>query len=322
MRFDIEMDVVRRYFMSYLPIIFYQLIPIASMMATLFTLSTLSKNNELTALFSLGVSLFRISIPILSLVMVISITAFWLGDRIVPIFAQKKNYTYYVEMRKKPGLYSTVKKNKIWYRSDNVIFNIQSLNSERASAQGLTLYYLSENWDLVQMIRAREVSMRNQEWDLVDGTVTLFLEESSFPMTKPFDKKTITMSEDLADIGSAAPSSDAMSLKDLEHFIIKNKEAGLDTLALQVDMHARMSYAFAGLVLSLLSVPFTVQKSRSGGNLANVGVSLGIAVGYWIVMSTFLSLGKHGILPPVLAAWAPNICLAGVAIYFLRRLRK
>lgn len=322
MRFDVGLDVLGRYYQNYIPIIIYQLIPVGAMVGTLFTLSSLNRNSELLALFSLGMSLARVSLPILVMISLISVMTFWIGDRLVPIFAQKKNYTYFVEMRKKPGLYSTVKKNKIWYRSDNTIFNIQTLNAERGAAQGITLYYFDEAWNLIQVIKAKTVTMQNRTWNLEDGTVTLLAEESNFPLTKSFAKKTLTMSEDLADIRSASPTADALSFADLRRFIQKNKEAGFDTLRFEVDMHAKLSFAFAALVLSLMGIPFTVQKSRSGGNMLSIGVSIIVAFSYWVIFSASLSLGKHGTLPPVVAAWAPNILMGSLATYLLLRLKK
>jgi lipopolysaccharide export system permease protein len=164
--------------------------------------------------------------------------------------------------------------------------------------------------------------MHNRVWDLDDGTITLFAPESSFPLTKSFGKKTLTMSDELSDIRSASPSSDQLSLSELRRFIQKNKEAGLDTLAYEVDMYAKTSFAFAGLVLSLLGIPFTVQRSRSGGNMASIGISIGAAFSYWVIFSTFLAMGKHGVLHPLVAAWAPNILMGGLATYFLLRLKK
>jgi len=323
MRFtDAERDVLIRYYLSYLPIIIYQLMPVGAMIGTLFTLSTLNKNNELIALFSLGHSLARISLPILVLVTLLCGFTYWLGDKVVPVFSQKKNYIWYVELRKRPGMLSTVKKDKIWYRSDNTIFNIQSLNAERGTAQGITLYYFDEAWNLVQLIRAKDVVMHNQVWNLENGLVTLFAAESSFPLTKPFAKKTLTMSEDLADIRTTSPKGEALSMSDLRRFIARNKAAGLDSLRFEVDYHSKMAFAFAALVLSLTGIPFMVQKARAGGNMVSVGLAIGLAFVYWVAFSFSLSLGKNAVLPPLLAAWGPNVIMGCVATFLLFRLKR
>ena len=61
-----------QYYFLYAPGLVYQLIPVACLLATILTLSTLNRNNELVALFSAGMSLARISSPILVLVVMIS----------------------------------------------------------------------------------------------------------------------------------------------------------------------------------------------------------------------------------------------------------
>lgn len=321
-RYPVGTEILIEYYRNYIPIILHQMMPVGIMVGAIFTLATMNKNNELTALFSLGWSLARISSPMLALIGLLSVVTFWLGDRLVPIFAQKKNYVYYVEMKKKPGLYSTVRDNKIWYRSDNTIFNIQSLNADKGVAQGITLYYFDELWNIVQLIRANKVSMQDRLWTLEDGSITLFADESSFPLTKGFSVKTLTISDDLTDFRSASPTSEALSFQELRRFIDKNKRAGLDTLRYEVDLHAKVSFAFAGLILALVGIPFTVERSRAGGNMLNIGIAIGIAFLYWVIYSASLSTGKSGVLPPVVAAWAPNLLMGGAATYLLLRLKK
>lgn len=311
-----------RYYAYYTPSMIYQLVPVACLMATLFTLSTLNRTNELTALFSMGLSLRRIVMPILISVAVVSVLSFGVGDQLLPRLIQKKNYVEYVEIKKRPGLYSTVKTNKIWFRTENILFNIKSLEPQSATAQGITLYYFDPNWDLTQLIAANHVDMKGNMWELKDGLVTLFAVESSFPLTRSFKSKTISMNEDLRDIQSTTNSSDQMSMRELNRFIDRNKEAGLDTLNYEVDYHKKFGFAFAALVMSLMGIPFSVGGSRSGGTFKNVGICLALAFLYWVAYSSGLTLGKHGVVPPIVAAWGPNLLTASGAIFFMRRLKR
>jgi lipopolysaccharide export system permease protein len=319
---DASSGALIKYYALGTPAIIYQLLPVCCLMATLFTLSTLNKSNELTALFSMGTSLRRAIAPVLIAVATVSAVAFVVGDQVLPRLIQKQNYVEYVEIKKRPGLYSTVKTNKIWFRTENILFNIKTLNPETASAQGITLYYFDPNWDLTQLIAANSVEMHGNHWELKNGLVTLFAAESSFPLTKSFRSKTITMNEDLTDIQSTSNSSNIMSLKELGRFIDRNKEAGLDTLRYEVDYHAKFGFAFAGFVMSVLGVPFSVQNQRSGGTFRQVGVCLLLAFLYWIAYSSGLTLGAHAVLPPIVAAWGPNILALTAAVFLFRRLNR
>lgn len=321
-RYEVSVSTLIRYYAYFLPEIVYQMIPVACLLAMVFTLSTLNKNHELVALFSMGQSLARVCAPMLILVTVVSGLSFLLGDRLLPGFTQKKNYVYYVGIKKKPGLYSTVKTNKIWYRSHNILFNIQSLNPDAGRAQGITLYYFDEKWNLIQLIKAHEVLLKGAQWILKQGMISLFAEESSFPLTQKFAEKVITMNEEVKDLQSSPHSSEVMSLRQLRKFIEKNREAGLDTLRYEVDYHSKFGFAFAGLVMALLGIPFSVSRQRSGGNIMNVGLCVGLAFLYWAFFSSVMTLGRHGLVPPILAAWGPNVIMVILSVLLLVRLKK
>ena len=109
MRFDVGFPTLIRYYGVYSFQICYQFIPVASMVGVVFTLSEMNRNKELSALYSLGISLFRILAPIFFWILVLFYFSFLLGDRFIPLTKQKRDYIYYTEMKKKPGLFSTVK---------------------------------------------------------------------------------------------------------------------------------------------------------------------------------------------------------------------
>jgi lipopolysaccharide export system permease protein len=314
--------VLAHYYLLYTPWVVYQLVPVACLLGTIFTLSTLSRHNELVALFSSGMSLARISAPILLLVVFISGLSFWMGDRILPIFMQKKNYVMFVEIRKQPGLYSTVKTNAIWYRTGNVLFNIKTLQPEKNHAQGLTMYYFDGKWKLIQLVTAQEVDLKGATWVLNYGSVTLFTSDDTMPMTQNFSEKVISVAEDVADLKSTSASTEVLSLAELAKFIQRNKEAGLDTLRYEVDYQSKFSFAFAAFVMSFLGIPFSVGKARSGGSALNVGICVGLAFLYYAFYSSGITLGQYGVLPPLIAAWVPNITMTLASAFFLLRLKR
>lgn len=321
-RSDAPFQAIISFYLLSLPALIYQMMPVACLMGVVFTLGSLGKTNELIALFASGMSLARVSLPILSLVVLISSVSFFLNDRVVPILNQKKNYVLYVEIKKQPGLYSTVKKDRIWYRSGNALYNIKTLQPETATAMGLTMYQFDSSWRLAQMLTAQSVKLQGTTWDLSDGTVTVFPVETNIPMTQDFKQKRITVSEDAKDLQSSGQSTESLSLQELGRYITRNKEAGLNTLPYEVDYHAKLSFAMAAFVMSLIGIPFSVGKARSGSAAFGAGITIGLAFAYWAFYSSGLTMGKHGALPPVLAAWAPNVLMSAFAVFLLVRMRK
>ncbi len=311
-----------KYYLLSLPTILYRMTPVSALMGTIFTVSVLGRNNELVALFSSGISLARATAPIIAMSVLITISSFIVSDKLIPPFTKKMNYVKSVEIKKNPSLYYTVKTNKIWYRSKDLIYNIKTFNPEKKAVEGLTIYYFDPEFNLTQVTTAKIAHFEGKNWTLKDGTVTLFPTSSSFPITSPFKEKLITLDEGPADIQDIGTDQDVMTVGELRKYIQKNKEAGLDTVQYEVTYHNKFSFAFISVVMAFLGIPFSVSKARSGGFALNVGICLGFVFAYWTLVSIFLSLGKHGTIPPAISAWTPNALMLVVAVYFLLRLKR
>lgn len=315
-------DALFRYYIFSTPEIIHKMLPVACLIAVVLTLTSLNRAGELVALFASGMSLLRVSAAALVWVFLLCLVSYGMADRLLPAMAKQKNYVFYNEIKKMPGMFSVVKTDRIWYRSKNTIFNIRALNPDTARAQGLTMYFFSDGWNLIQMLTAKEVELKGRQWELKDGSVTVFSADSSFPLTSQFQSKIVPMGEDSQDLTSTGQTSEMLSQGELAHFIAKNKEAGMDTTRYEVDYHSKFGFAFAGLVMVLLGIPFSVGRARSGGTMLNVGICLGLVFAYWVLYSSGLTLGGHGQLPPIAAAWLPNLTMGGLGLVLLKRLRR
>lgn len=319
---SVDTGVFLSYYGYFLPEIVHKMLPVASVVGLVLTVSTLNKGSELIALFAAGLSLFRISRWIFISLIIVGILDFVASDRLLPMFTKQKNFTYYNFIEQKPSKFQTIKTDKIWYRSKNTIFNIKTLNAEGNLAQGLTLYFFDDAWNLKQLLTAESVVLEGSKWLLKNGTISVFSSDSSFPLNDQFEQKTIVMAEDAQDLRSTGQTSDLLSHSELSRYISKNKEAGLDTVKYEVDYFSKLSFALAGLVMSLLALPFCVGQARGGGMAKNAGIVLGLVVAYWIVYSSMQTMGNHGTLPPFLAAWGANIVMSALGVFFLLRLKK
>lgn len=322
-KYQIELAVFAKYYGYYAFEIIYQLTPVACLLATLFTLGTLHKNNELVALFSMGLSLLRVSVPILTIVSCISVGLFFMSNQFMTKVIDKKNYIYYALMRKKPWLYSTSKQENIWYRSGQNIFNISLLNPKEEKASGVKVYTFSYDWHLQQIVEAKSALLQNGQWTLRRGRVTVFFDEKSAPVSEDFSSRTLVIGEDVIDIKTSSKASAMMGVRELRKYIARNKEAGLNTTPFEVDYYAKFGFVFSALIMTLLGVSFSTSSSpRSGGVLYNLQKCLLLTLIYWAFYTSGLTLGRYGSIPPIVAAWGPNIIMLSLAFFLLWRQKK
>ena len=73
-------------------------------------------------------------------------------------------------------------------------------------------------------------------------------------------------------------------------------------------------------MVALLGIPFSLSMGRKGA-LSGIAVSIAIAIVYWSVSSLFEAMGNLSQLPPIVAAWSPDVLFGLVGAYLLLRVR-
>jgi len=114
--------------------------------------------------------------------------------------------------------------------------------------------------------------------------------------------------------------ADQMSYRDQNSYIQTLGQRGYDTLNLRVDLARKVTTPLIPLFMVLLGFPFSFRVGAHG-SLFGIGLAIALTVIYWSVLAIFNALGTAAVLPPLLAAWAPNIFFAFLGLYFSLHLR-
>src|SRR5204863_7793232 len=135
---------------------FVQMTPPAVLLATVFSLSAMSRMNELVACYSIGVGLRQIMTVILSIVFMICCLMLVMQDRVLPPFFRRQTTYFWREMKKRPDFFLDLKQDKIWYRSKNLIYNLRSFDVKSNTIHGMAVYVFDEQFNLVEVIEAKQ----------------------------------------------------------------------------------------------------------------------------------------------------------------------
>jgi lipopolysaccharide export system permease protein len=321
-RADIPPAYAFQYSLYQIPEVLVMLLGPACLLGTLFCLSGLARRNELTAMLAAGISLKRISFVILSLVFMVCCISFVVTDRVIPPLSKARSQFYRTVIEKRTDLQTEIKQNKIWYRSKNLIYNIRSFDPRINQIVGISLYTFSEKFDLVQQIEARQADYVEGSWWLSDGLITLFDPETGIPMTRPFAKQTFALPETPKDFAEIEREVETLRLKYLWRYVQRNKEAGIDTNAFEVVFWSKISMALVPLIMALLGIPFAAQHHRHSSPARDVTICFFLVLAYWLLLSSALSMGKSGWIPPFWAAWSPNLVFFAFGLFMLGRVRR
>jgi lipopolysaccharide export system permease protein len=295
-------------------------LPYSILLATLLTLGMFSRHSEITAMKAGGVSLYRITFPLLSIALLVSLFSFLGNEYLVPSTNRKVRYLLDVKVRgEKPT--SFFKNYKIWYHSDHRIFNIQLLDPQKKILKGFTLYQFDDQFRCIERIDAREVKWTDGKWWLYDGAVRDFDESGSIRMT-PFGEMQYPLQEDWESFQTIERQSGNMSYTELRNYIRKIQGAGYDATRYLVALYSKYSYPLLNIIMVLIGVPFALKTGRSGGVALSIGVSVMTGFAYGITFYIFLSLGKSGVLSPLLSSWTPTLLFGLAGIFTLMSVRQ
>jgi lipopolysaccharide export system permease protein len=195
------------------------------------------------------------------------------------------------------------------------------LDPKKKALRGVTLYEFDDRFRCIKRIDASEVQWTNGKWKFYDGSVRDFDESGSIQMT-PFKEKDFPMKEDWGVFQKTERDSDEMSYTELQTYIQKIQASGYDATRYLVALHSKLSYPLLNLIMLLIGIPLALKTGRSGGGSLSIGVSVLIGFSYGIIFYLFISFGKSGILPPLLASWFPTVLFALAGIFTLMSIRQ
>jgi lipopolysaccharide export system permease protein len=310
------------YHLLNVPQVVVQMMPPAVLLGTVMTLSGLARTNELTACYAIGVGVGRIMSLLLSIVFIVSCLVLVMQDRVLPPTFKTRTTYYNRVMQKKQDFFLDTKQDKIWYRSQRLIYNLQRFDPKSRTIFGMSVYTFDDDFKLVQAVDAERAEYTSKGWRLLNGTVTVFAPDDPFPLSQQFKEKELQISETPKDFQEIDKEVKGLRLKELWRYILHMKAAGADTKSYEVDFHSRISLSFIPIVMCFLGIPFSLRGRREGSIAKDLGLCLAITFFYWLFYSVGLSLGTNGALPPWLAAWLPSTIFVALAVTLIARQRR
>lgn len=301
------------FFLWKVPEIVNQIIPLAVLMATLLSLGILARNSEIIAMRGCGMSLVRITGPLLLTSFAVSIVALVSGEFLVPKSYTKMKYVENVLIGKKSPL-TFFRQNNIWYRQDSFILQAKLFDPATQALKGVTIWQTAPGMRPTQRIEASQAVFTGDHWLLRDAVVREVGDGSTAAVVTKKEMP-VGLQLKVADLKVLEKYADNMGFLDLRRYCRKLELGGYDATRYRTQMHSRLSLPFASLIMSFLGIPFALRSGRTSGIAVGVGLSLGIGFSFYIINAVLLSFGQEGVIPAVVAAWAANAIFAAAAVW-------
>ena len=133
----------------------------------------MSRHNEIMAMKSGGISLWRIVSPILGVAIVIYLALLGLNEWVTPAANQKARGVRELIIHKKSPV-ATFKQSQIWIHSHQAIYNIKLYHLEQDLLEGITVFRFGPAFQLTERIDARSARWQDGRWAFSEASVTTF----------------------------------------------------------------------------------------------------------------------------------------------------
>ena len=314
--------IILTYYLNQLPYFINVAIPMALLLAAVFTIGVLSKNNELAAIKSSGISLYRTSISMLIIGLLFSIGSFFFEDAVVIPANRIRQAIDANNLRRQRYAEKTYFTNVMFQDSPECNIVIALFSTRDNTARSVTIQNNREN-KLINRIDARQmVWLADQkQWLVQDFKVRSFDADGNEFVSQVYPDSLFRFNLRPEDIAKTDLNPETMRYQELVYFIRRLNESGNDVRKWEVNRHFKLAFPFTNLIVILFGVPLAAMKQRKGITFG-AGMSLLVIFIYYGFTKFGQVLGYKGILSPLWSVWLGNIVFFIAGAYLLYKIRQ
>ncbi len=295
-------------------------IPIAVLLGTLLAFGRLSGDSEITAFKASGVSLYQLFLPVFIFSLLACLFTGFLVFYGLPWGNRGFKATLYLIAQSKTNV--EIKERVFNDLFEGLVIYVDRIPLQEKKMEGILIYderdkgklntIFAKEGFLVNRPKHQEIILR-----LMSGDIHRFEPKTNVFQKIKFDTYDLKleMSRALASLGKKLKEYE-MSIEDIKEKLELMKKKGGNTAPLEVEIHKRYAIPFACLVFGLMGVPLGIQPRRSAKSYGLI-FSILILMAYYICSIAFEIFAAQKILPPLAAAWAPNLLFGGLGVYLL-----
>jgi lipopolysaccharide export system permease protein len=319
---------VLKLFVFVLPNFLVFTIPMALLLGVLLAFGRLSSDHELTAMKASGISLFQLIPPVMTVSMLCYLAASFMVLYALPWGSSGFRNTLYEIARTKAHI--EFKPHVFNDSFSGLVFYADRMNPQ-GNEMGGVLIQDERDQEKSQVIfsnTARVVSDPDKEEVILilqDGSIHIKDQTRSLYRKIDFDyyHMRLAIGESLGGGQRIRTMDSEKSIGELREKIKRKKGSGEDYIHEMVVINEKYAIPFASIVFGLLGVAVGVRPPRSGRSYSLVK-SLGIIMGYYVLMTAMETFAERHLLVPWIATWIPNVAFLGLGVYLvvLRGLEK
>lgn len=320
MEYKTPLLIIFQHLFSNIPWWIIQVLPVATLLALLFSLGDLAKKNEITAIKAAGVNLWKVITIFLIIGFIIGLSDFAARELVVPKTALFNEKVKKEKIQKEEISAKTEFTNLIVSLQNNTRLTVGYLNTNEKYMQNIVIENYDEDFYLKRLILAAEGRWKNKTWTLENGVIREF--NNDFWEEIYFQEYESGINLKPADIAIDKKRYEMMNTYDFRKYINQLRIFGQTALKDRIVLNIRYASVFCHIVVMMIGIPFALGFGPKLGKILSFTMALLAAFIYWGVQAVTQSLGENSLISPFLAAWLPNFIFFAVGIFLLFKVKK
>ena len=311
------------FYWYYLPWLIQIILPMVILLATMSSIGSMTRWNELTAMKTAGMNVRQLSAPLLILGIGLAFGGFYIGEKILPranVLRRELTENMGKDKAQKKGATPAgqeYRRDFYYFGNEHTIYFFKEFRTGQAKASSVWRETYAGN-GISRKIIADGAEYKNGSWAFIKGTDRSFDKTSSTVLT--FD----TLSDTILrvspkDMVVQIKSPEEMSYWELNDFADKTRRRGEDVSRYKAQLYFKIALPVMNFIVILLGISISARAGRKGDAVL-FGIGLLLMFSYWIISQFSLAFAQNGQIPALLGAWLGNILFSIIAIFLYARI--
>lgn len=309
------------FYLYQIPFIIILTLPVAMLLASMATISQMSRHHEIVAMKAAGLSVYRIFAPLFILGLAISFAVMIIGETIVPYTNQKKGNLERIQIKKQSTQAPGFRYNLLYDGTNGRQYFIKRYDITKGIMDSVSIFQVNQQNRILQRIDAIKGTWTGNNWLLENAIIRRFQQDGTEISDSLPKYKLADVDENPASFAKRELLPDEMGFIELRQYIDRLKRSGGNVQQSIVDLYLKISFPFANFIILLFGLPL-LSNTRKGSAVSGFALSLLICFVFWGLLQTGRALGYSTALSPILAAWLPNIIFGAIGSLLLYRVPK
>ncbi len=301
-------------YLFYIPSLLTLLFPLGILVSIFITVGIMVKNNELVAIKSAGISVYRFLIPLFLLIFFLSFLQFFLKENIETYSTRR-----YREIKESKDFEQINREDFVFVQDEKTVLKGEYFSVKNFSIKEPEIFKFGEKKNLEKYVKAKRGIFKNDEWifescQIYDLKNNLF---ETFENREMFDILNVKPNEIVFD----RENVDIYKISELLKIRDSIKKSKGEVAKQETEISYRFYFIFINIIIALISASFVV-NAKNTGIIFGLAISVLLSFLYWGVLQGFRSAASNGGGNPFTIFLLPNFFFLFISFFLLYKSRK